>query len=317
MPTTNRLLPGLVLALAVLLAACGGSDEKFSDNVDVSDQEYTPVIASSELAVGTNRFVLGFLGGDGTTIVDAKVHLKFYDLAGGQQTFKFETDAVSRVPARDAGLKEEVVHSHSDGSQHVHSNAGEDVGVYTANVTFDTAGVWGVEIALDSRTPKLKTDYAVRFDVLQMSSTPAIGSQAPASKNPTLADVRDITQIDSSLNPVPEFHQSSIASAIATKSPALVLFAVPGYCESRFCGPEYEIMKKLYPKYKGRMEFIQVEFYKKPGDPAREPADVIKEWNLRSEPWFFVIDANGRISAKFEGPTTMSELDEALQKVAR
>jgi hypothetical protein len=112
-------------------------------------------------------------------------------------------------------------------------------------------------------------------------------------------------------------HTSTIADAIAAGRPALVLFAVPGYCESRLCGPELEIMRKLYPLYRERVEFIHVEFYKDPGSPERVPVDTVREWNLRSEPWFFLIDSKGSIAAKFEGPVSLQELDEALKAVAR
>jgi hypothetical protein len=43
----------------------------------------------------------------------------------------------------------------------------------------------------------------------------------------------------------------------------------------------------------------------------------VKEWGLRTEPWFFLIDSRGTIAAKFEGPTSLQELDEALSKVVR
>ena len=74
-------------------------------------------------------------------------------------------------------------------------------------------------------------------------------------------------------------------------------------------------MKKLYSQYQSKAQFIHVEFWNNPGSPDRTPVDVTKEWSLMSEPWFFVIDAHGIISAKFEGPATLDELTAALQKV--
>jgi hypothetical protein len=110
-------------------------------------------------------------------------------------------------------------------------------------------------------------------------------------------------------------HTSTIADAISAGRPILVLFAVPGYCTSSLCGPEYEIMHKLFPRYRDRAEFIHVEFYQDPGNPERKPVDVTLEWHLTTEPWFFVVDKNGIISAKFEGPATLDELEDALKKV--
>ncbi len=314
----TRLL-GLVLAGAFLAIACsGGSDDEptFDDVVVIGDdQELVPIIASSELVVGPNRFVVGVLDPDGLPIVDATVSFRFFDLNDGTPVEKATVAAVSRVPARDAGIKEEVAHVHADGTRHNHFNVGEEVGVYTAPVTFDRAGVWGVQIAVEATAPDVKQKLSVRFTVLETGSIPAPGMAAPRSRNLTVADVADVTEIDSSTNPSPAMHTSTIADAIEAGRPTLVLFAVPGYCESRLCGPELEIMRTLFPRYADRAEFIHVEFYKDPGNPARVQADAAVEWNLRSEPWFFVIDGEGIVRARFEGPTSLQELDEALSAV--
>lgn len=316
--TTNRrgFLAGFVGLGAVLVVGCGSGDDEDPNKIIIGGEEtITPVIATSELVVGENRFVIGVLDREQQPIVDARVKFTFFELtASGQALERSAMDAVSRVPARDAGLTEEVVHIHSDGNRHTHINAGTDVGVYTAIVGFDKAGDWGVEIAVEAKEPKVKESVRVRFNVIDQAITPRVGSAAPRTVNLTAKDVADIAEIDSSASPEPAFHETTIAAAIAAGRPALVLFAVPGFCDSRLCGPEYEIMKKLRPKYQGRAEFIHVEFYKNPGSPERVVADAVREWNLRSEPWFFVIDSKGIIAAKFEGPAALSELDEALTK---
>jgi hypothetical protein len=170
---------------------------------------------------------------------------------------------------------------------------------------------------VDSANPKVKATLLPRFNVAAQGITPAIGSPAPRSRNLTVADVADLSEIDSSANPSPEMHTSTIASAIEAGRPALVLFAVPGFCESRLCGPELEIMRRLLPKYRDRVEFIHIEFYRNPGSPQRTVSDTAREWNLRTEPWFFLIDKQGLISAKFEGPVSSQELEQALDAVLK
>ncbi|HLF76764.1 MAG TPA: hypothetical protein VJB57_04670 [Dehalococcoidia bacterium] len=320
MTTRFALLALSLLALLALgLTACsgGGSDEvKFPETVIIKEGDITPILANSELVVGLNRIAIGILDRDGVPIVDAKVKLTFYDLNGGQTVKKEEFDAVSRVPARDAGIAEQIDITNPDGSRRTQFNVGEDVGIYTAMVTFERGGNWGLKIDVDSTKPKVKQTVLPRFNVLEKGITPAIGSPAPRSRNLTAADVTDLTIIDTSPKPSVEMHTSTIADAIAAGKPTLVLFAVPGYCESRLCGPELEIMRKLFPKYRDRAEFIHVEFYKDPSRPNKTPVDAVREWNLRSEPWFFLIDKQGNIAAKFEGPTSLQELDEAMQVIA-
>jgi hypothetical protein len=304
-------LGALVLAALVATACSNGGDD--SDVVVIGERAWTPVILTSEQVIGKNRFVVGILDETNTPIVDGKVRLKFFDLTTGTPVERFSVDAPSRVPAREAGLTEQIEHIHSDGSKHIHVNQSDNVGYFVASsVDFDKAGNWGVEVALDSKDHK--GSYRVAFNVIDQPVTPGLGSAAPRSDNPTAADVADIASIDSSAKPEPAFHHMSIAEAIAAGRPSLVLFAVPGYCDSRLCGPEYEIMKKLYPKYDGKAEFIHVEFYKEPGSPQRVVTEAAIDFKLRTEPWFFVIDGQGRVSAKFEGPATLSELDEALRE---
>ena len=246
------------------------------------------------------------------------MHFAFYNLNGGKETKTQEMDAVSRVPARDAGLPAQETISLPDGTTRNIFNVGEEVGIYTAIVNFAEAGDWGVEIKVEADKPaKISKALLPRFNVLPKGSTPAIGSPAPKSKNLTADDVQNIAQIDSSSKPSRDMHTSTIAATIAAGKPALVLFAVPGFCESRLCGPELEIMRKLYPKYKDKVEFIHVEFYKDPGKPSRVPVEAVAEWGLRSEPWFFAIDNKGNVAAKYEGPVSLAELDEMGQAIAK
>lgn len=275
----------------------------------------TPVIASSELVVGRNRFVLGLLDKDNRPIVDARVNMRFFDLNGEQAVERFQAEGVSIVPARDAGIEEQIVHIHADGTRHVHLNVSEEVGVYTAWVEFDRPGTWGVVVTVQSKDGRLRAEVRPRFTVLAAGQTPALGQPAPQSRQPLLGDVASIEEIDSSAKPEPAFHRITIADAIASGKPALVLFAVPGFCESRFCGPEYEIMKQLLQRYQDRVHFIHVEFYKNPGRPDRTVADAAREWNLRTEPWFFLIDGSGRVAEKFEGPTSLAELEDAIRSL--
>ena len=226
---------------------------------------------------------------------------------------KGEADATFRAPEREAGLAETITVTLPNGQKRTQLNAPRDVGVYEATASFDEAGKWGVQA-----TGKLKdgTPFESRqtFDVLAQSVSPAIGSPAPRSHNLTVKDVTDLSQIDTEANPSPDMHTETIADGIAAGHPLLVLFGSPGFCPSRFCGPELELARKLEPKYAGRVDFIHVETYKDPTQGI--PSDTFTEWHLQSDPWFFIVDGTGIVRAKFEGPTTLEELSAALDQVA-
>ena len=41
------------------------------------------------------------------------------------------------------------------------------------------------------------------------------------------------------------------------------------------------------------------------------------EWNLRTEPWTFLVDADGVVRARFEGLATRREIEVALRQMLR
>src|SRR6476619_5559861 len=152
-----------MLLIATALAACGGggsSDKsggggaKFPARQEtVKEGDPYPILANSELVIGPNRIAVGVIGPDSRPLVDAKVHFAFYNLNGGKETKTQEMDAVSRVPARDAGLPAQETIRLPDGTTRNIFNVGEEVGIYTAIVNFAEPGDWGVEIKVEADKP--------------------------------------------------------------------------------------------------------------------------------------------------------------------
>src|SRR5438132_3059095 len=59
--------------------------------------ELTPVLASSELALGRNRFAVGLIDAQNQSITSGQVHLEFFKLNGQTAEKRSEADAVFRV----------------------------------------------------------------------------------------------------------------------------------------------------------------------------------------------------------------------------
>jgi len=155
------------------------------------------------------------------------------------------------------------------------------------------------------RTPPRPARSCPRFPVRSLP----VGSPVPHSRNLTVKDVSDLTIIDASAHPSPDMHTETVADALAAHHPTLVIFATPAYCQSRTCAPELEVVRKLEPTYQGKVDFIHIEIWQ---DPLKTYMPAVREWHLPSEPWIFIIGRDGKISAKFEGPTTRDEIDAAL-----
>ena len=112
----------------------------------------------------------------------------------------------------------------------------------------------------------------------------------------------------------------TIAEAIGTGKPLMVVFSTPAFCETATCGPQLEVVEELKDRYKDRTNFIHVEVYDNPaeiqGDLSKgRISPILTEWNLPSEPWTFVVDSGGLVSAKFEGFAPKEELEPALVSV--
>jgi peroxiredoxin len=41
----------------------------------------------------------------------------------------------------------------------------------------------------------------------------------------------------------------------------------------------------------------------------------MREWGLQSEPWTFVVGADGRVKDKFEGSVSVTELSAAVRRL--
>ena len=254
-----------------------------------ASQGFQAILANSRLVVGPNRFALGLVE-NGSSVKDATVNLKFFNLNSSQGVLKSETDAV-----------------------YYGDNLGE-AGVYVGHVTFDAAGTWGVAVAAQSPGQPAKNSN-ISFAVLEHDTIPNVGEAAPRSKNLTLADVGgDRTKICSAVEEDRELHTLSIADALANGKPTVVLFATPAYCTSRTCGPSLQVVQALAKNYLGKVNFIHIEIYK--NFQTFELADTVTEWKLESEPWLFFVGADGKIAARFEGGITSKEIVPAFLKFA-
>ena len=311
-------------ATALVFAACGGDDDDASASVCddasqvLSDQpgDYAPTVISSDLAVGENRFVLGLLEGGTTPIADADLEAQFCRF-----TSMDEATLDSEVSLSALTVDRSFTHIHEDGELHQH-DAGP-IGVYVANVDFSSAGPWQVFISGNVAGEELEPTPFL-FPVAEAALTPAVGSPAPQSVQLIIDDVSDITEIDTSTPPNVEMHDMTIADAVTSGRPSVIVFATPAFCTSQICGPTKEILDSLFPTYGDRINFVHVEPYEieriRSGDCPPPYSDctlpfLAEDWGLRTEPWLFTVDAEGNIAGKFEGVVGETEMEEHLQEL--
>lgn len=302
---------GLIAVVCLLASACGSAgpaDRWSAPAIGASQSELHPGLVNSQVGVGHNRLAFAIYGKDGALIHDATASVRLYRLDGDRG------EAAGELQLHTSTLREDLAHKHPDGSTHAHTDP--LITVYAGDADLDRTEWWGAELDV-TRGGNRYDPVRLRFFVLPGTAEPAIGDPAPRTQQLVLRDVDDIARVDSSVPPRPALHRQTVAEAIAIGKPVVIAFATPAFCQTRFCGPIVDsVVAPLMPTYEGRVSFIHIEPYDL--DQARAgklvPVAAMEQWGLTTEPWVFVIDANGNIAAKFEGVASPDELRAALDR---
>ncbi len=252
-------------------------------------------LVASELVVGENRFAVGLTLPDNALIDDAEVTFEYFDVSNEAAPVSESTASAERLSSTD-GLTV----------------------IYADERTFDRAGAWGVRV--EARQPDgITLTRNIRFEVVPDSPSVAIGEQIPDVDSLTAEDVSgDLTQLTSANEPNPSFYQLSISDALANEMPTIVLFATPSFCQTRFCGPDYEIISDVEQRFGDQLNFVHVEVFSGLPNPAAngwQYAQPMLDFGLATEPWLYVADADGVVRWRVEGLFTEGEVLSALKTV--
>lgn len=190
------------------------------------------------------------------------------------------------------------------------SNPGVALGLYVATFTFDEPGLW--EIGVKGANEEIA---AALVEVGEDSTVPQRGDPAPRSASLTATTAEGLALITTDPDPDPRFYELSIAEAVANGRPTVIVFATPAFCRTAICGPTVEIAKAIADR-KPDVDFVHVEPFDIEAARAGslEPIDLMFEWGLVTEPWVFVVDEDGVISAAFEGIVGETELEAAIDR---
>ena len=316
-------LTGLFGVLAIFLSACSATIP--SENPDKSEGVVS--LGDAEPAVveaGASRFnevplIKGPVSADG-------LHLIF-----GTPDLGLGTQRVAVVAVSEKGLVRSPIATLSSFYYPTEDSEGElkqttlgiyrgfplnTRGMYTADLEFDRPGRWGLEISvLDENARTLKA--SIKFDVAESTTAPSAGEPAIRSVNKTLGDGSVLADLTTGSLQDPDLYRITIAEAVDSGLPTVVVMASPAFCTNAVCGPQVDVLQELKDKYSGQANFIHVDLYDNPtgiqGDLSQAViSPTVIEWDLPSTEWSFVIDSQGIVSARFESFATFEELEEAL-----
>jgi hypothetical protein len=287
--------------LAMLLAACAEDPAETTaptpsndllegavDGADLSDQAVqavglagpstlTPIIATFEVLTGpTGRIPFGVLDETQQPMLDRDVQLwvvRDGEVVAGPVTPLFFGEGLGQR------------------------------GVYVADVQLEQPGLFDVVVqvdgdaigtsALSARTPESSTSYPP-------------GATFPVITTPTVEDPGALDEL-CTRDPDCTMHDVSLNTVLGT-GPVVFTVSTPKFCQTAVCGPVVDVVEDLQATNDG-VTFIHAEVY---NDAGVTPTDVINELALPSEPWTWVIGADGVVVDRFDGPVVPQLLQDAI-----
>lgn len=273
-----------ILVFLYLLTACGGNSPETAVVSDaVSDIQI--LIAGEDFPTGTPRIPFLLYSGSDPVADAQSIAITLFDLAADPPTPGWQGTATS----------------YSD----------YEVPYWVVYPDIPQPGFWGLQATVRLADGS-ETVSQFTIEAKASPNAPLVGTAVPASQNRTLATEPDISKLTTDYDePISELYQMTIAEAIQTGKPTVVTFATPAFCQTAICAPVLSSVKQVFADYAEVANFIHVEVYKEV-NPDLVLDDTMVEWQLQSEPWTFVLDADGIVAARLVGPVSPRELTAAL-----
>jgi hypothetical protein len=188
--------------------------------------------------------------------------------------------------------------------------AGDVTKVYVARLAIPDAGKYVLVAEPVGGRP---IQGALDLDVREMPVAPGVGAKAFPSRTPTIASTGgDLEALTTADPPDVALLRHSVADSLKDRAPFVLAFATPAFCSSRACGPVVDVVDHVRKRFeKTDVRFIHVEIYEN-----NQPPNVnrwVRQWNLPTEPWVFLVGRDGRVKARFEGSVSVAELEAAVR----
>ena len=265
----------IVFLLLLLITACGTAPQ--NEAIVVTPSRLQALIGSNDFYVGEPRVpVILYDGADSADAASVTVEL-----------FDLDQDPPQAIWSGEAT-----------------SYAEYEVPYWVIRPNVPAAGNWGLGLQVqmnDGTTEQLPVTIAVAEEAV----APIMGELPPASNNRTIA-TDDIKLLTSGADPNPALYQMTVADALQSGKPTVVSLATPAFCQTKICAPVVDSVEAVYESVGDAANFIHLEIYKDFQNLTL--ADEVEEWGLQSEPWTFVLAADGTVAARLGGPVSTQEI---------
>jgi hypothetical protein len=328
-------LPLALLAAAVLLAGCGGTDNTDKDpasQVPASGGLREKVRAAQSATAAdfpatggkTLQEVANSVGSAGpelgmaTSVFTPGDNRVAFGMIDPQSGFVYGKTALYVAPKPNAKAEgpypapaDVLMTEGRYRSKQAATEADPFAAVYAAQVPFKKPGKYSILAVTKDGAKTVAAPGQVNVVTKAGDRIPEVGERMPKLQTDTKASARgDIASIDTR-QPPDDMHDKSVADVVGKKPLALII-ATPQLCQSRVCGPVVDVGEQLKSRYGKQVEFIHQEVYKN-NDPKQGLRRPLEQLNLATEPWLFVVGKDGRITARLEGSFGISAFEKALK----
>jgi hypothetical protein len=298
-----RAAAALTALSCALLAGCGGSDESSSMAPEEgATLEQLWRMPGDDVAVipGTENHEPGevrvsFLVVDAENAVVALPTARVWVARGLEQPPFLETEAKLERIGVPGGDEADATH------------------IYVATLRLQRPGKYWLLAEPEGGATKVQALGNVV--VTGEDDPPDVGDPAISSDTPTISSTGgDFSALTTRTPPDESLLRHSVAESLDARVPFVVTFATPKFCSSRVCGPVVDVVEEVSRRLEDEnVRFIHVEVFED-NDPANPFNRWMREWKLPTEPWTFLVGADGRIKARYEGTVSVHELETAVQE---
>lgn len=278
-----------LLLLLLTLSACGANTAS-NDTQEIVSGDTSPyqlLISSSDMTLASTRLVLTLWDGPQRLTEARALEVEIYSITQSGDSM----DKVWEGSAKSYDL--------------------DTLQYWVAYPTFPQTGNYGVRAVVTNKEGE-KVDNQAILEIKEKADAPDIGDTPPRSQTRTLEDA-PIEELTSAGPYIERFYELSVASAIENDKPAIIAFSTPAFCTSALCAPVMGTLETVSKEVGDKVNMVHVEVWRDFDKNELEPA--ITEWALPSEPWLFILNSDGTVGARLDGPVSPEELREAIAQV--
>jgi len=277
-------------------AVAGRTLQAVADAIDVTGPQVG--LAGSVFTPGENRLAFGVIDPK-TGFVYGKTAVYVADSPNARAQGPFPAPADLLI---------------TDPSYRSQTAAGEDdvfAAIYESQIPLRGTGVKSILVVTQVNGQLVAAPAQITVTATRQDRLPRPGERPPQISTETVASASgNLEKIDTRLPP-DDMHDVDFADVIGRK-PVALLFATPALCESRVCGPVVDIALQLKDTYGDRVQFIHQEVFVD-NDASKGLRAPLRAFNLQTEPWLFVFDKRGRVTARLEGSFGFNAVERALK----